>query len=100
MSPIRGEDWSGRFDDGCHAHISVPSALPHFRGYFPIMESGDRLLPSGNEHLPPLPEDDPELEREIEEWARLLLDVYLWRLQEERKAHSGDVDTEPPPPKI
>ncbi len=33
----------------------------------------------------PLPEDDPELEAEIKAWAQLLLDVYLWRLEQERK---------------
>jgi hypothetical protein len=32
-----------------------------------------------------IPEDDPELEREHQELARWLIDVYLWRREEERK---------------
>ncbi len=45
--------------------------------------------PSMSEHLPPLPEDDPELERDFQEWAQLLLDVYLWKLQQEREKGSN-----------
>jgi len=45
-----------------------------------------------------LREDDPELEREFRELAQWLLDVYLWRLHEERKAHGGgEIDNRPPP---
>ena len=33
----------------------------------------------------PLPEGNPELEAELEAWAQLLLDVYLWKLEQERK---------------
>jgi hypothetical protein len=61
------------------------------------MESRDRDPQSTREEMPPLPEDDPELEREFQEMAQWLLDVYLWRLQQERKAGgSGGVDTRPP----
>ena len=46
----------------------------------------------------PLHEDDPELEREFEELAQWLLDVYLWKLEKERNAHSsGEIDKHPPP---
>ena len=45
-----------------------------------------------------LREDDPELEREFRELAQWLLDVYLWRLHEERKAYGGgEIDNRPPP---
>lgn len=30
-------------------------------------------------------EDDPELERELQELAQWLLDVYLWKLEKERR---------------
>jgi hypothetical protein len=32
----------------------------------------------------PIPEDDPELEREYQELAQWLIDVYLWKRKEER----------------
>jgi hypothetical protein len=61
----------------------------------------DHLEASGDKPLHPLTEDDPELEREFQELAQWLLDVYLWRLQEERKARKGGpVDTPPPSPTI
>ena len=52
-------------------------------------------------YVPPAQGDDPELEREFELWAQLLLDVYLWKMQQERKA-SGipEVDTGPSSPTI
>ena len=33
----------------------------------------------------PSPEDDPALEREYQELAQWLIDVYLWKREEERK---------------
>ena len=61
------------------------------------MELEDRDPQSTRKEMPPLPDDDPELEQEFEEMARWLLDVYLWRLQQERKAGSdGRVDAHPP----
>jgi len=42
-------------------------------------------MPSMSERLLPLPEDDPELERDFQEWAQLLLDIYTWKLQQERE---------------
>jgi len=45
----------------------------------------------------PSSEEDPELEREFQELAQWLLDVYLWRLQEERKSRAGPkIDIDPP----
>jgi hypothetical protein len=45
----------------------------------------------------PSREEDPELEREFQELAQWLLDVYLWRLQEERKTRAGPkIDNDPP----
>jgi hypothetical protein len=38
----------------------------------------------------PSAEEDPELEREFQELAQWLLDVYLWKLHEERKARAGE----------
>jgi hypothetical protein len=55
----------------------------------PHMESGNRDLQSTSKYTPPFLEDDAELEREFQEMAQWLLDVYLWRLQQERKTR-GD----------
>lgn len=49
------------------------------------MESEDRDLQPACEEMPTLPTEDAELEREFEELAQWLLDVYLWRLEQERK---------------
>lgn len=55
-------------------------------------------LTNGNAH-PPSPlcgnsgEDDPELEREFDELAQLLLDAYLWKLEQGRKAGDGRIDS-------
>jgi hypothetical protein len=47
--------------------------------------------------VPPPSEDDPELEQELREWAQWLLDVYLWKLQQERHADgTPEVDIGPP----
>lgn len=48
----------------------------------------------------PLHEDDPALEREFRELAQWLLDVYLWKLHEERKKNGGKIDNHPPPASI
>ena len=49
-------------------------------------------------HDLPSSEEDPELEREFQELAQWLLDVYLWKLQEERKSRaSPKIDNDPPP---
>jgi len=46
----------------------------------------------------PSSEEDPELEREFQELAQWLFDVYLWKLQEERKSRTGrKIDNDPPP---
>lgn len=37
----------------------------------------------------PSSEEDPELEREFQELAQWLLDVYLWKFQEERKSRAS-----------
>jgi hypothetical protein len=38
-------------------------------------------------------QDDPELARALDELAQLLFDIYLWRLEEERKTReAGRVD--------
>jgi len=67
----------------------------------PHMESGDRDLQSTSEHTSPFPEGDAELEQEFQEMAQWLLDVYLWRLQQERKTRGeGRVDTQPPSPTL
>jgi hypothetical protein len=48
-------------------------------------------------HDLPSSEEDPELEREFQELAQWLLDVYLWRLQEERKTRARPkIDNDPP----
>lgn len=58
----------------------------------PIMDSIDCDRSS-------LPENDPELEREFQEWAQWLLDVYLWRLEQERNAGGNtQVDSDLPSP--
>ena len=51
-------------------------------------------------HLP-VDQADSELDREFEELAQLLLEVYLWKLQQERQ-NPGDVkvDNSPPPATI
>lgn len=49
-------------------------------------------------HDLPSSEEDPELEREFQELAQWLFDIYLWRLQEERKGRAGpNIDNDPPP---
>ena len=63
------------------------------------MESEDHVAERMGGSPPPIPDDDPELEQEIREWAQWLLDVYLWKLQQEREvAADHDVDTGPPSP--
>jgi hypothetical protein len=53
--------------------------------------------PASLEDLPSS-EEDPELEREFQELAQWLIDVYLWKLQEERKSRaSPKIDNDPPP---
>ena len=60
-----------------------------------VMESRD--LQSSDELSRPLTEDDPELAREFEAWAEWLLDVYLSKLKQGRKAGGTvQVDTSPP----
>lgn len=48
------------------------------------------FLPMNNRSLSA---DDPELEREFQMWAQWLLDVYLWKLEQERTDNSTEVDT-------
>lgn len=65
---------------------------------FESASSGSRGVESDGS---PLHEDDPELEREFRELAQWLLDVYLWKLHEERKGRgSSEVDNHPPPTRI
>ena len=46
----------------------------------------ERSFPIVMEEEPnPIPEDDPELEREYQELAQWLIDVYLWKLSKERQ---------------
>jgi hypothetical protein len=48
----------------------------------------------GSADTPPSFEDDAELEREYQELAQWLIDVYLWKLEQERKWRGpGPVDT-------
>jgi hypothetical protein len=75
------------------------------------MELFNDPVKSASERVPaapvvdsPLDGNDPELERELEELAQWLLDVYLWKLQQERKARGIDqvarIDNDPPPVRI
>lgn len=71
---------------------------------YPRMES-EYTLPSGGAAPAPdaVPvadeENDPELERDLRALAQWLFDVYLWRLDEERKApNPSPVDKGPAPP--
>ena len=72
------------------------------------MEHRNTHLQPTSENALRAPEDNPaigaedaELEREFQELAQWLLDVYLWRLQQERQASSdGMVDNHPPTPTI
>jgi len=55
----------------------------------------------GSAGTPPSFEDDAELEREYQELAQWLIDVYLWKLEEKRKSRgTGQVDSLPPSPTI
>jgi hypothetical protein len=73
--------------------------LPHD----PLTAASDRI-PNAPEVDSPLDESDPKLEREFEELAQWLLDVYLWRLEQERKTPGiekmGRIDNRPPPATI
>lgn len=67
-----------------------------------LLDNHRRMTPiPGNleaQSKPPL-NDDVELERDYQELAQWLIDVYLWKLEQERKLrHSGPVDTSPPSP--
>jgi hypothetical protein len=75
------------------------------------MELPNDLLRAESERISDAPEvnaqlveDDPELERELQQFAQWLLDVYLWKLQQERKARGieqmGKIDNRPPPATI
>lgn len=70
---------------------------------YPRMES-EHTLPSGAAPAPDAvpvadEENDPELERDLRALAQWLFDVYLWRLDEERKARNpSPVDKGPSPP--
>jgi hypothetical protein len=60
-----------------------------------VMESRD--LQSPDELSQPVTEDDPELAREFEAWAEWLLNLYLSKLKQKRKAGgTKQVDTGPP----
>jgi hypothetical protein len=64
------------------------------------MESAHSDLGSGGVP-PPSFEDGAELEREYQELAQWLIDVYLWKLEQEKKLrHSSPVDSFPPSPTI
>lgn len=64
----------------------MPSRQRYLGGYFPIMNTEVRARQSMSGDVPVLPEDDPEFEHDFRDWAQLLLDVYLWKLQQERNA--------------
>ena len=75
---------------------------------YPCMEHRNDHLQSANENARRAPEDNPatgaedaELEREFQELAQWLLDVYLWRLQQERKTRDNrEIDNHSPAPTI
>lgn len=75
---------------------------------YPCMEHrNDHLQPAsenalrGSEDNRAIGAEDAELAREFQEFAQWLLDVYLWRLQQERKTRGDhEIDNHPPAPTI
>jgi hypothetical protein len=61
---------------------------------YPRMESAHDF--ESGDSPPPSFEDDAELEREYQELAQWLIDVHLWKVEQERKSPgTGPVDTLP-----
>ena len=67
------------------------------------VKSANECVPGVLDACSPLDKNNSELERELEELAQWLLEVYLWRLQQERKARGDQmerIDNDPPPARI
>ena len=90
------------------ARKAAPFSDSTLAAYLPPMKpridssSAEASVASPAETKEPSVQDDPELESELRELAQWLLDVYLWRLEEDRKCcgGNGQIDKHPPPATI
>jgi hypothetical protein len=85
---------------GTHISVFSERRLSLILSGVPNPHRDDELISSGAPLAPlhdlPSSEEDPELEREFQELAQWLLDLYLWKLQEGRKNRAGpEIDNNP-----